>query len=554
MLRELVSLLLSHGVTRCVLCPGSRNSPLINALSTMGEAMECRSATDERSAGFLALGWAAQARAAVAVVVTSGSAGYNLHPAVAEAHYRQVPLLVISADRPAAWVGQQDGQTCVQQGMFGDLVACSFSLPEGEDALSLWQGNRLINEALLSLKHRGAGPAHLNIPLREPLWKDGGEPLAQARHIERTEFATMAVEQQDALISRIRKLPRRMILLGQSSLPPQLYEELHDKGFVLLGEHLSNAHQHLAAIAQAELILAPEAGAEWSPDLLITVGGHVVSQRVKKFLRAHPPKEHWHLSADGAIIDTFCCLSHALEGSAEELWDLLVNFLPDMEAGDETANFHGLWYQADGRLQRPPVRDFPFCGLRMVGELINAISVPCTLHLANSLSLRLAQLFDLPSDVQVECNRGINGIEGSLSTAIGYALGEPERLNLLIIGDLSFFYDLNALGFYQLPSNLRILLINNEAGAIFKTIAQRPALEESEPYVLATHQLTAEAWATSCGLRYYAIRDEETWTQLHPELFAQQSDSPILLEAFTDSEEDAAAFIQFLKQSHHQSS
>ncbi len=547
-IRQLAMLMQAHRVTRCVICPGSRNSPLANIFAQMD--FECRGAFDERSAGFLALGWAAQAKAPVAVVVTSGSALLNLHPAVAEAHYRQVPLLVISADRPAAWIGQQDGQTITQPHCFGSLVRLCAQLPEDQEKESSetqWYRNRMINEALLALNHRTAGPVQVNLPLSEPLWASSPSPIPPQRVIGRTEFARMNADDEDILTRKARELPRRMILLGQSSLPPQLYEELHDKGFVIIGDCLSNAHQHIAAISQVDLILGGRPDASWSPDLLISCGGHIISKRLKSYLRRTPPRAHWHVSADGALVDTFCCLTHCIEGSEDELWDLLVNFLPDMQAEDESAQYHALWYQADARLKTPSYDKFSFSGLRLIGELISGISTPATLHLANSLSIRLAQLCEIPSMVQVECNRGVNGIEGTLSAAIGYAQGDDTRPNYLIIGDLSFFYDMNALSLRPRPKNLRILLINNSGGALFKALPTRPIIPSSEAHIVAAHHLRAAEWAESAGYNYKRVLTIEDWAGCLAELHAPvtEASSPMLIEAFTETEEDIEAFKKF---------
>ena len=215
--QELVALMLAHGVTRAVLCPGSRNSPIVATLSGL-PAVECRSVTDERSAGFVALGWAQQAQAPVAVVVTSGSAVLNLHPAVAEAYYRKTPLLIISADRPASWIGQNDGQTLPQPGVFNSLVRFCAQVPE-EDA---WHANRLINEALLELQHRSGGPVHLNIPLTEPFFGMVDAALPQVRVIRRTEATRMNADEEESLLEEAAALPRRLILLGQQQAPSPL--------------------------------------------------------------------------------------------------------------------------------------------------------------------------------------------------------------------------------------------------------------------------------------------------------------------------------------------
>ncbi len=521
-IRDLVSLLRAHGVTRCVACPGSRNSPIVATLAALPD-FELRGATDERSAGFVACGWAAQAQAAVAVCVTSGSAVLNLHPAVAEAHYRHLPLLVISADRPESWIGQQDGQTLPQPGAFGSLCRLSVQIPEAEG--EHWHRNRLLNEALLELSHRAGGPVHINIPLSEPLFGTTESPLPTPRIIRRTELAKMDADEETELLNSVASCSRRLILLGQlpqdAQIPPTLAAE---KGFAIIGEHLCNT---AIAITQPDAVLGPHPTANMSPELLITYGGCIISKRLKALLRNNPPREHWHICPDGKIVDTFCCLTRVIEGDPAELWELLAAFA---EEGDE--------HYAERWLQPVPVPEFPYSGMQLVGELLGAMPEGSVLHLANSSAVRFAQLYPLPEDTQVECNRGVNGIEGSLSTALGYAMGDT-RPQFFICGDLSFFYDMNALWLQGIPANARILLLNNGGGGIFDYIPT-PDI----PLVNGAHRATATDWALSRGFECLSVHNQHDWPAALAALITP-GERPVFVEAFTDSVADASLLTQF---------
>ncbi len=520
-LRELAALMKAHGVIRCVVSPGSRNAPIAMTLEAAG--LECRAVVDERSAGFAALGWAQQAQAPVAVCVTSGSAVLNLHPAVAEAYYRRIPLLQLTADRPSAWIGQQDGQTLPQPGAFGALVRASFQLPEGDE--DGWQTNRIINEALLELRHRAGGPVQLNIPLSEPLFSTTEKPLPQPRVIRRTELTSMTADDEDMLLAQVAALPRRMILVGQlpqdAAIPPELVTEKH---FATVGEQLSNTR--LLCNRPDSLLSRGTDG--MAPDLLITVGGCIISKRLKQLLRANPPKEHWHISPDGELCDTFCALTRCIEGSADEIWELLAAF-----AGEGDADFVSRW------AAEPPEFSAGFCGMSSVGAAMSALPENTVLHLGNSSAVRYAQLFPLKEGVHVECNRGVNGIEGCVSAALGFAGGDT-RLQLLICGDLSFFYDMNALWMPGISNRVRILLLNNSCGGIFSAIGA-----PESPLVSAPHRATAEAWARSCGFAYRAARHETELVSGIDFLLNEEADSPRLLEVFTDAQADAAILKQF---------
>lgn len=524
--QELAALMLAHGVTRAVLCPGSRNSPIVATLAELPE-VECRSVTDERSAGFVALGWAQQAQAPVAVVVTSGSAVLNLHPAVAEAFYRKTPLLVISADRPAAWVGQNDGQTLPQPGVFNTLVRFSAQVPE-DDA---WHANRVINEALLELRHRGGGPVHLNVPLTEPFFGMVDAGLPQVRVIERTEATRMGTDEEEALLEEAAVLPRRLILLGQQHEPSPILARLaEEKQFALVGEHIANAP--FADCSRPDTLIGAAPAADWSPDLLITCGGDIISKRMKKLLRTHPPKAHWHISPDGEVVDTFCALTRVLEGEPDEFWDLLEAFA---EEGDAT--YCGRWQATPATLP-----EHEFSGMKFLGDLVTQLPEGSVLHLGNSSAVRYAQLFPLsPGVTKVLCNRGVNGIEGSVSTAAGYALAEPDKLHFLIIGDLSVFYDLNGLLAAKECDNLRILVLNNQEGGIFGTL---PGIPDC-PHIRAPHRESIIAWCGS-NFSYTQVINTTDWPRALEFLLAPELGA-VLVEIYTETEQDAAILKEFYK-------
>ena len=214
---QLVALLKAHQIQKIVLCPGSRNIPIVQTLVNIPE-FTCYPVTDERSAGFFALGLALNGGSPAAICCTSGTALLNIHPAVAEAFYQQVPLVVISADRPAAWIGQMDGQTLPQPGVFGSLVKKSVNLPEIQSEEDEWYCNRLINEALMELDHHGKGPVHINVPISEPFFKLPVTELPEARVITRYQGLNVYEKDYQPLIDRLNRYQRRMVVVGQMNL------------------------------------------------------------------------------------------------------------------------------------------------------------------------------------------------------------------------------------------------------------------------------------------------------------------------------------------------
>lgn len=537
---QLISLLRAHGICRIVIAPGSRNIPLAQAFAQCRD-FHCHSVTDERSAAFFALGLAEEAQAPVAVCCTSGSAVLNMHPAVAEAYYRQVPLLIISADRPAAWIGQMDGQTLPQPGVFGILVRMSAHLPEVNTDTDAWFCNRLINEALLALTHRVGGPVHINVPISEPFFDFPVTQLPEERVIRRYS-QPLPPTVQELINQAANDFSRWMVINGQSAQTDKLCP--NNAPIVWLSEHLNNRKEGLHRFDAVLAAANEDTKRMLAPQVVITCEGHIVSKRLKQFLRTYRPAIHWHIAPDGAVVDIFGCLSTVFEMTPAQFFSLLPAPAGDAP-NEEAVCYANNWKKADARI---PIPLFEFSEMAAIGALIqtlNCNTLPGVLHLANSSAVRYAQLFPLKNSVQVCCNRGVNGIEGSLSAAVGYASASPVA-NYVVIGDLSFFYDMNALWNRYTRSNLRILLLNNGGGEIFQALPGLHLTPQAQQFVSAPHYTTAKGWAEERGFHYLSATDGD---QLEEALALFTSPltphhKPVLLEVFTDKDKD----IQLLKQ------
>ncbi len=537
----LASLLKKHGIKDIVLSPGSRNAPIIHTLTSIKD-FYCHRVLDERGAGFFALGLALKSGKPTVVCCTSGSALLNLHPSIAEAFYQKIPLIVISADRPKAWIGQMDGQTLPQTGVFNSLVKLSVNLPEILTQEDQWFSNRLINEAILETTHHENGPVHINIPIAEPLYNFTIKSLPNQRKITRIQ----GTNDKDFLykIKSINTYKKCMVVVGQmpSNEKPQKEKiNLKTSNFVWLAEHLSNNMSLEKEIENFDLIilgLDEKKKKDFSPELLITYGGHIVSKRLKKFLREYPTKEHWHISPTGEIIDLFGHLTTVFEMRAKDFFLAINNYLEPKES-----TYKKLWQEASARI---PKVDLPYCEITAIGSLINSLPEDCTLHLANSSTIRYAQFFPLKKNIEVLCNRGVNGIEGSLSTALGYAIGS-KKLNFIIIGDLSFFFDMNALGQKNFCENLRILLLNNQGGEIFNTLPGIDKNAKSHSFITLEHNMKAEGWAKECGFTYLkATSKDELQKNLKKFTSKAKQPMPMLLEVFTDKDLDVSLLTEFL--------
>lgn len=527
---ELISLLKAHKIEHAVLCPGSRDIPIVQGLAQCQD-ISCYSVTDERSAGFFALGIIMSLKQPCAVVVTSGSALLNLHPAVSEAFYRNLPLLVISADRSAAWIGQMDGQTVKQNDVFNSLVKYSGTLNEIKDDTDKWLCNRVCNEALLALAEKPYAPVHLNVPISDPFFGFNEAKLPKTRVIER-----LPLTELNKVVKKHQKI---LIILGQNDIDYRLSAEDKDllaQKYAVYCEHIGNA-QSTAFISAGDGIfsqISPENKA-LTPDLVISLGGHIVSKQLKQFIRKIDCT-HIEINDDGKVYDVFQKLRYIVKASFEEAIRCLCANL-DVKSKLTAQDFKFV--------KAPENIEIPYSQIGITKLFLNKVNFPCCLHLGNSSTVRYASYFKVPSCVNVYSNRGINGIEGSLSAAVGAACALPYMLHFVLIGDLSFFYDMNALWNPQLTQNLRIILFNNSGGEIFAALPGLSLNERAQKFVTAPHNAVGKAWAQECGFKTYTVTGSEDFINILDDFICNDGCNKFI-EVFTDKEKDIAA-LKFFK-------
>ncbi len=510
------------GVRQAILSPGSRCAPLSIAFVRHPQ-ITTRTVSDERSAAFIGLGIARQLREPVVLVCTSGSAAYNYAPAVAEAFFQQIPLIILTADRPPEWIDQLDGQTIRQREIYGRHVKASFELPIGQTDADIWHAGRIMAEAVNLSLASARGPVHINVPLREPFYPkpddvfDFDQPAKVIRQLTSTPVLSSIVSQD--LQTEWNKAKRKLIVCGQCAYDAELIQALQEVSqrlkIPILADVISNMHAVPEAIQHADILLAQKDEAilkKLQPDLLITFGLSVMSKNLKLFLRKYRPQQHWHIQPQGSAADTYQTLTQVIHtfplvffaaiqekhqhGSAQSL------FAQDWqkEEGRAAGYMNSVFSSGDKNLAKP--NEF-----LAVQEVLRHLPEQSNLHLANSMAVRYANLVGLGTQhqqVEVFANRGTSGIDGSNSTAVGSALAS-SRLTVLLTGDLAFFYDRNAFWHnYTLP-NLRIVLLNNHAGGIFRMIDGPASQPELEEYFETKQVLNAENTARDFGMSYQQI-------------------------------------------------
>lgn len=543
-----------QGLKHVVCSPGSRNAPLVIAFDEHPE-IQCTVIHDERSAAFFALGMAQQLDQPIGIVCTSGSAALNYFPAIAEAYYQCVPLVVLTADRPTEWINQGDGQTIVQSNVFGKHVRYSANFSEhAQTTTEQWYIQREISTAFAEGTTYWKGPIHFNIAFNEPLYKTEEFTKHPSKKItliqSRFQFSN---QQQQAAINALG-LPKKMVICGQLQEDPALLEQLkifaNDSSVVVLVENTSNLvdPKFLHCIDRTLNSIEEVLEADYAPDLLITIGGAVVSKKIKAFIRKHQPKEHWKIGFEFPYMDTYQALTHSFQAEPFHFF----HSLNELNYNKNTSNYGSKWKQLDYLIQDKMLAFFEKCTFADISTfdvVLDYLPENCHLHLANSSVVRYAQLFDPIKSITYWSNRGTSGIDGSSSTAVGAAHANPEKLHVLITGDVSFFYDSNAFWNQYLTQNLRIILINNAGGGIFKIIAGPDTSKQSNDYFVAQHHHTAEGICQAFNMHYFSVDSLEALADKMSDFYTYSSDNrPKLLEIFTPSELNPEALEAFFHQ------
>jgi len=519
---DIAQLCALQGITQTVLCPGSRCAPLTLAFSRHPE-ITCRTFSDERSAAFVALGIAQQTQNPVSLICTSGSAAYNFAPAIAEAFFQHTPLLIFTADRPAEWVDQWDGQTIRQTNLFGGHVKKSFDLPADYDhADARWFITRAVNEAINLSREFPQGPVHINVPLREPLYPAPGEKIQYSKDIQVTETISassyLRSTERDILFNELTGLSKVLIVAGQQEYHEELTKSVakfcHTHKAELVGDIISNLHSLSNNVRHADTFLGQcheSVKQSLAPELLITFGKSVISKNLKLFLRKYKPKQHWHIQPYGTAPDTFQSLTKVIHASPKSFFNSMTSeSLVGKFDFQKKENYARLWEAEEHRTQRtiaPFFTESEQGEFALLHNILSALPARCNLHLANSMSVRYANFIGLKTEnkgVHVFANRGTSGIDGCTSTAVGHSL-TSEVPNILITGDMAFFYDRNAFWHnYSLP-NLHVVVLNNHGGVIFNLIDGPGNVAEQAEYFVTTQKLTASHLAAEFKLEYLSL-------------------------------------------------
>lgn len=534
-----VAMLKVKGINKCVISPGNSHNALVRSIEE-DNYFRTYNIVDERSAAFFAIGLIQELKEPVVIMCTAGTALSNYLSGVTEAFYRNLPLIAITADKNPYYINQYEDQTIIQNDIFKNVVKYHVSLPIVKDQKDEWYINRVLNEAIIEMTHHGNGPIHINVPIDEGKLAIGNsfneKKLPSINLINRLDKQSS----DEMWNSKVNLLINKKVLFiyGQDD---HISEEIRENilkiskkiNCVFATDNISNLHgEGVVKIAKASLFNKNAQNKELYPDIVISLAGNTVLDLKFQLKRLNYPFEHWIVNESGKVADPFKRLTTVFESST-------LNFLKDLDKylGDIESNNPYL-YTWKTENEKFVVPEFEFSNLYTLKRLIELIPPNSILNLGNSTTIRLSQYFELDETIQVYANRGVNGIDGCVSTYIGQSAA-TDKLSFLIVGDLTYFYDMNAIWNRHVGNNVRILLSNNSGASLFhfnQGLENYPTLNEN---VAAEHTTTTKGWAEDQGFKYLYANSKDEFDLALTEFLVEESSQPIIFEIFTEKEKDA---------------
>lgn len=543
--QKIIQECINYGIKNVVFSPGSRNAPFALSFDAHPE-IQTHVIHDERAAAFYALGMSQTLEQTVALCCTSGSAVLNYYPAVSEAFYREQRLLILSADRPKRLINKGHGQTIMQDQVFGKHVKSSLSVEDSNTNTNYESVTRFFEEMYM----KPYRPMHLNIHLEEPLYG-----VSQIEFQENTvgkqvkaDSEVFALTKEEVQNFRNKKI---LVLCGQGNKDLVLKRVLVDfnknSNVVVLNENTSgiNDGSFVNCIDRTLNSINSKNEKRFVPDILISVGGAIVSKRIKSFFIKNPPKQHIAINRSNIGIDLFLRLDKHYECHPASFFTFLNKKATLLNSKNFKATWNQLDYQIKDRIPGFFKKNQKDTDLEVFYALYHTLPEKCTLHLGNSSVVRYMQLFDPVPNVHYESNRGTSGIDGCTSTAIGSAMANPNIQHIFVSGDVSFIYDSNALWINPFPLNLKIVVLDNKGGGIFKIIDGAKSSSQLERYFEAKHKTNTADIAKGFGLRVHTAKKKMDYQENIIAFFQDEKAQILVLE--TDSDENPKELERFFK-------
>ena len=538
----ILSTLIEKNIKHVFISPGSRNAPLTLGFARLNR-FEITMAPDERAAAYMALGCAQQTQKPAVLLCTSGTAALNYAPAIAEAYHMEIPLVVLTADRPEEWLDQADSQMIDQKGIFSNFIKAWYQFPKDDTHPDTqWHQARIINEAINRSEMLPSGPVHINVPFREPLYNFEYKVLAKqdlslTNNISNHNITDSNFNHLCEIWHQSEKILLAGGMLNNSNNLTAPLEKLTKAKAVVLLESLSNIHSDAFIYNPDNILfsLTDEQEKNFAPDLLITFGNHFISKRIKQLIRKNRPKNHWHISFSDTTIDTFQSLTYQINITPQRFFKLLSD-----KVDEANVPYQQLWYYRQKTCTYKSERflqQVDYSDLFVYHQLLSELNHTCNIHFGNSTAIRYAQLFSNTQHINHFCNRGTSGIDGSASAYIGSLIATKQD-GILVLGDLSFLYDSNAYWLNPLPDTIKIVVVNNSGGGIFRFIPGASEQPEVAELFEAQHQYTCQHIAAHNNFDYFQCNSK---SQLKSAITAFKTHKgSALLEIFTPGSDSGA--------------
>ena len=549
----LADIFVKTGLTDIVISPGSRNAPIILSFANR-LGINAFSIVDERSAAFFALGLALNSKKAVALACTSGSAVLNYASAISEAFYQKIPLLILTADRPPHLIDVGDGQTIRQKNIYKNYIKNSYELPvtlSTKQDISI--AEKIINQAINDCVFPEAGPVHINIPFDEPIYGTTDKQVIGTITKFNNNLPILLKNQLEEIAGKWNNSKKVMIIAGQAPENKELLRLLkklsENNNIVILTETTSNLYNEkfIDSIDNVVSTIGKNEIEDYIPELLITFGGQVVSKMIKKFIRNNKPQTHLHISPSDEKMDTYFCLTDVVVSDVVTFFNSIINYLKPTDS-----TYFNLWKERKNTIndkRKKYLSLIEYSDLQVIDNILKRIPADSILHLGNSTPVRYSQLFGNTPGVIYNSNRGVSGIDGQVSTAAGYAYSS-NKLNVLITGDLGFLYDSNGLMNKYLKPNLKIIVINNSGGGIFKFIPGPDTTPNLEEFFVAKHNWDAKHICKAFDVPYLKVENITELKRILPVFFISNEQTAEVLEIFTPSDKNAEilrGYFEFIK-------
>ncbi|MCM1449938.1 MAG: 2-succinyl-5-enolpyruvyl-6-hydroxy-3-cyclohexene-1-carboxylic-acid synthase [Clostridiales bacterium] len=552
--RAIAAMLLAHGINDIVVSPGARNAPLIDAVYRIHE-LTTTVVADERSAAFVALGISLVSHKPVALICTSGTAVLNYSPAIAEAYYRKLPLLVITADRPHEAINRNLPQTIVQQDVYRNFIKRSFNINCRDEAHFR---DLTINDALCAATIQPQGPVHINVEIPDPTVEadDADDMLTVApvaiRAIQRSGRIDDETMKQ---LAQTLQSPTKVMIVAGALLPDQKLNRAIGRlgrfgNFVILADSIANLHGD-GVIDCIDATMTQTGGRlndMLRPDIVITIGGPAISSTLTECIK-RDRIEHWHIGLDSLNCDSFGTMTVRIDTDAASFLSQLVSMMRKPAISSDYVNQWNYIKDAAVKSTKTFLMNAPWSDMKAVNTVLNHATRNYNIQLSNGMTLRYAQL--LPSRFhRVDCNRGVSGIDGSTSTAIGAAL-KYKKETLLITGDMSASYDLNALTLPCIPPRFKIVVINNHGGGIFKYIKGTRNFSGVDQFMLPASNVDIAAVARAAGFTIHEANNDDQLEKACKATFSDRQHTPVMIVVNTDAQISADTMNEYIKRNEN---